>query len=72
MKHRILLYLVLVATLCMGCGGRIGMRQLERLEAQLDNVSHLVQQGLVRGCRHCICHYFYPPFVASISYFCEK
>ena len=46
MKHRILLYLVLVATLCMGCGGRIGMRQLERLEAQLDNVPHLVQQGL--------------------------
>ena len=46
MKHRILLYLVLVATLCMGCGGRIGMRQLERFEAQLDNVPHLVQQGL--------------------------
>ena len=46
MKHRILLYLALVATLCMGCGGRIGMRQLERFEAQLDNVPHLVQQGL--------------------------
>ena len=43
MKHYIA---ILVATLCMGCGGRIEMRQLERLEAQLDNVPHLVQQGL--------------------------
>ena len=46
MKHRIALYLFLVATLCMGCGGRIGMRQLQALEAQLDSVPHLVRQGL--------------------------
>ena len=31
MKHRIALYLLLVATLCMGCGGHGHMRQLERL-----------------------------------------
>ena len=37
MKHRILLYLVLVATLCMGCGGRIGMRQLNELEACMND-----------------------------------
>ena len=46
MKHRILLYLVLVATLCMGCGDRIGMRQLERLEAQLDSVPDVVRPAL--------------------------
>ena len=37
MKHRIALYLFLVATLCMGCGGRIGMRQLEQLEARVSD-----------------------------------
>ena len=42
MKLRIALYLFLLATLCMGCGGRYNMRQLERLEAQLDSVPHHV------------------------------
>ncbi|MBO7266903.1 MAG: hypothetical protein J6V12_03985 [Bacteroidaceae bacterium] len=37
MKHRIALYLFLVATLCMGCGGRISMRQLEHLEARVND-----------------------------------
>ena len=46
MKHRIALYLFLVATLCMGCGGRSRMRQLQALEAQIDSVPHLVRQGL--------------------------
>lgn len=46
MKHRIALYLFFFATLCMGCGGRHSMRQLEQLEAQLDSVPHLVRQGL--------------------------
>ena len=45
MTRRIALLLVVV-TLCMGCGGRIGMRQLQELEAQLDSVPHLVRQGL--------------------------
>ena len=45
MNRRIALLLVVV-TLCMGCGGRIGMRQLQALEAQLDSVPHLVRQGL--------------------------
>ena len=46
MKSRVALYLFLVATLCMGCGGRIGMRQLERLEAQLDSVPDVVRLAL--------------------------
>ena len=45
MNRRIALLLVVV-TLCMGCGGRIGMRRLRELEAQLDSVPHLVRQGL--------------------------
>ena len=46
MKHRIALYLFLVAILCMGCGGNIGMCQLERLETQLDTEPELVLQAL--------------------------
>ena len=46
MKLRTVIYSLLLATLCMGCGGHGRMRQLERLEAQLDSVPHLVQQGL--------------------------
>ena len=45
MNRRIALLLVVV-TLYMGCGGRIGMRRLQELEAQLDSVPHLVQQSL--------------------------
>ena len=36
MKHRIALLLLFVVTLCVGCGGRVTMHQLEQLEAQLD------------------------------------
>ena len=45
MNRRIALLLVVV-TLCMGCGGRSRMCQLQELEAQLDSVPHLVQQSL--------------------------
>ena len=37
MKLRIALYLFLLATLCMGCGGRYNMRQLEQLEARMND-----------------------------------
>ena len=37
MKHRIVPYLFLVATLCMGCGGRLSMRELEHLEARMND-----------------------------------
>ena len=33
-------------TLCLGCGGRRYMPQLERLETQVDSVPHLVAQAL--------------------------
>ena len=45
MNRRIALLLVVV-TLCMGCGGRSRMRQLQALETQLDSVPHLVRQSL--------------------------
>ena len=37
MKGRILLYLFLVATLCMGCGNALSMRQLQELEARVND-----------------------------------
>ena len=46
MKHRIALYLFLVATLCMGCGGRISMRQLQELEARVNDVPDSVLRVL--------------------------
>ena len=46
MKGRVLLYLLLVATLCVGCSGRGSMCQLERLEAQIDSVPELVREAL--------------------------
>ena len=46
MKLRTMIYSLLLATLCMGCGGRNRMRQLQALEAQIDSVPHLVRQGL--------------------------
>ena len=46
MKCRMLLHLLLVAALCMGCGGRGFMRQLESLEAQIDSVPELVREAL--------------------------
>lgn len=46
MKLRTVIYTLLLVTLCMGCGGRINMRQLEQLEARMEEVPHLVRQGL--------------------------
>ena len=38
MKHRIALYLFLVATLCVGCGNAPSMRQLEQLESRVNDM----------------------------------
>ena len=46
MKLRIALYLLLVATLCMGCGGSLSMRQLEQLEARMNDVPDSVLRVL--------------------------
>ena len=46
MKFRTVTYSLLLATLCMGCGGRLSMRQLEQLEAQLDTAPALVRLAL--------------------------
>ena len=46
MKLRAILYTLLLATLCMGCGGHGHMRQLERLEAQLDTAPDVVRLAL--------------------------
>ena len=37
MKCRVLLHLLLVTTLCVGCGGRVSMRQLQELEARVND-----------------------------------
>ncbi len=37
MKHRIALYLFLLATLLVGCGDRVSMRQLEQLESRVND-----------------------------------
>ena len=42
MKYRMAPYLLLLATLCIGGGGHGHMRQLERLEAQLDTAPSVV------------------------------
>ena len=48
MKRYVTLYVMplLLATLCMGCGGHDHMRQLERLEAQLDTAPYVVRLAL--------------------------
>lgn len=38
MKLRTVIYSLLLATLCMGCSGRLSMRQLEQLEARMNDV----------------------------------
>ena len=43
MKLRTVIYSLLLATLCMGCGGSLSMRQLEQLEAQLDTAPDAVR-----------------------------
>ncbi len=45
-RFRTVIYLLLLATLCMGCGGHGHMRQLERLEAQLDTAPEVVRLAL--------------------------
>ena len=37
MKHRIALLLLFVVTLCMGCGNTLSMRELEHLEARMND-----------------------------------
>ncbi len=37
MKLRTVIYSLLLATLCMGCGGSLSMRQLEQLEARVND-----------------------------------
>lgn len=37
MKFRTVIYSLLLATLCMGCGGSLSMRQLEQLEARVND-----------------------------------
>ncbi|MBE6292833.1 MAG: hypothetical protein E7091_10575 [Bacteroidales bacterium] len=37
MRLRTVIYALLLATLCMGCGGRLSMRELERLEARMND-----------------------------------
>ena len=46
MKLRTMIYSLLLATLCMGCGGRIGMRQLQELEARMNDVPDSVLRVL--------------------------
>ena len=46
MRFRNVIYCLLLATLCVGCGGRRYIPQLESLEAQVDSVPHLVSQAL--------------------------
>ena len=46
MKLRTVIYSLLLATLCMGCGGHGHMRQLESLEAQLDTAPEVVRLAL--------------------------
>ncbi len=46
MKLRTVTYLLLLAILCVGCGGHGHMRQLEQLEAQLDTAPDAVRLAL--------------------------
>ena len=46
MQFRTVIYTLLLATLCMGCGGRIGMRQLEQLEVRVNDVPDSVLRVL--------------------------
>ena len=46
MKLRMILYLSLFATLCIGCGGRIGMRQLQQLETRVNDAPDSVLAAL--------------------------
>ena len=37
MKFRTVIYTLLLVALCMGCGGRLSMRQLEQLETRMND-----------------------------------
>ena len=49
MKGRVLLYLSFVATLLVGCGGRLSMRQLQGLEARVNDAPDSVLAVLTAG-----------------------
>ena len=46
MKLRTIIYTLLLATLCMGCGGSLSMRQLEQLEVCVNDVPDSVLRVL--------------------------
>ena len=46
MKLRTAIYTLLLATLLVGCGDRLAMRELERLETLLDSVPEQVRESL--------------------------
>ncbi len=46
MKLRTVIYTLLLATLCMGCGGRLSMRELEHLEARINDAPDSVLRVL--------------------------
>ncbi len=46
MKLRTVIYSLLLATLCMGCGGSLSMRQLEQLEARINDAPDSVLRVL--------------------------
>ncbi len=43
MKHRIALYLLFVAALCMGCGNALTKRELMALEARINDNSRTME-----------------------------
>ena len=47
MKLRTVIYTLLLATLCMGCGGRLSMHELEHLEARINDAPDSVLRVLI-------------------------
>ena len=46
MKFRTVIYTLLLAALCMGCGGHLSMHELEHLEARMNEVPDSVRLAL--------------------------
>ena len=46
MRTRVVMCFLLLAALCVGCGDRLAMRELERLETLLDSVPEQVRESL--------------------------
>lgn len=46
MRTRVVMCFLLLAALCVGCGDRLAMRELERLETQLDGAPEQVRESL--------------------------